>query len=199
MIRVATSIALGVHRLAPCHAVLMTLREDGHHIELVQLSVPALRALVAGDLDTASREAGATLTPYLVDESWLWRIRLEQVGADPASLQWIARAAVDAGTGEVVGHVGFHGRPDDGGMVEVAYSVDPRHRRQGYATAMLRTALEWAAWEPGVRTVRATISPDNTASLATLRPFGFEHTGEQWDDEDGLELIFERQLSGDAL
>jgi RimJ/RimL family protein N-acetyltransferase len=43
-----------------------------------------------------------------------------------------------------------------------------------------------------VHAVRASISPDNNASLATLRPFGFRHIGEQWDDEDGLELLFER-------
>jgi [ribosomal protein S5]-alanine N-acetyltransferase len=176
----------------------MTPREIGHHLELVQLSVLVMRALVAGDLKTASREAGAALTPYLVDQSWLWRIRLEQAAADPSSLRWIARAAVDAETGQVVGHVGFHGPPDGDGMVEVAYSVDPQHRRRGYATAMLRTALEWAASVPAVRTVRASISPDNTASLATLRPFGFEHVGEQWDVDDGLELIFERQMKGEA-
>ena len=161
----------------------------------MQLSVPVMEALVAGDLETASRDAATPLTPYLVDQSWLWRIRLEQVAADPSFLRWIARAAVDAATAQVVGHVGFHGPPDDDGMVEVAYSVDPQHRRRGYATAMLRTALEWAASEPGVRVVRASISPDNAASLATLRPYGFEHVGEQWDDEDGVELIFERPMT----
>lgn len=165
-----------------------------HRIELVALSVPALEALVAGDLEEATREAGTPLTPYLVHEAWLWRIRLEQVASRPEDLAWIARAAVDAATGEVVGHVGFHGPPDDDGMVEVAYSVDPAHRRRGYATAMLRAALGWATSEPAVRKVRATISPDNTASLATLRPFGFERVGEQWDEEDGLELVFELQL-----
>ena len=136
-------------------------------IELVPLGVPVMQALVAGDLDTASQQAGAPLTPYLVGEGWLWRIRLEQVASSPADLEWIARAAVDAATGDVVGHVGFHGPPDDRGMVEVAYSVDPQHRRRGYATAMLRTALEWAGSDPAVKIVRATISPDNAASLAT--------------------------------
>jgi [ribosomal protein S5]-alanine N-acetyltransferase len=77
-------------------------------------------------------------------------------------------------------------------MVEVAYSVDPQFRRRGYATAMLRAALRWAADAPDVAVVRASISPENAASLATLRPFGFERVGEQWDEEDGLELLFER-------
>lgn len=75
--------------------------------------------------------------------------------------------------------------------MEVAYSVDPRYRRQGYARAMLRALLRRAASEPEVRTVRATIRPDNVASLATIAGFGFIEVGEQWDDVDGLEIIFE--------
>jgi RimJ/RimL family protein N-acetyltransferase len=165
-----------------------------HPIRLVPLTVATLQALVAGDLDTARRESGAELTPYFLGEAWLWRIRLEQVERDPEALRWIARAAVDDRAARVVGHVGFHGPPDDRGMVEVAYAVDPAHRRRGYATAMLRTALAWAADEPAVHAVRASISPDNAASLATVRPFGFRHIGEQWDDEDGLELLFERPV-----
>jgi [ribosomal protein S5]-alanine N-acetyltransferase len=91
----------------------------------------------------------------------------------------------------VVGHAGFHGPPDETGMVEVAYSVDPAYRRRGYARAMLAALLRRAAAEPGVSTVRATISPGNVASLATISGFGFAEAGEQWDEEDGRELIFE--------
>ncbi len=76
-------------------------------------------------------------------------------------------------------------------MVEIAYSVDPAYRRRGYARAMLRELLRRAAAEPGVRTVRATISPGNVASLATISGFGFTEIGEQWDEEDGRELVFE--------
>jgi RimJ/RimL family protein N-acetyltransferase len=56
---------------------------------------------------------------------------------------------------------------------------------------MLAELLRRAVAEPAVRTVRATISPGNAASLATIAGFGFAEAGEQWDDEDGLELIFE--------
>jgi RimJ/RimL family protein N-acetyltransferase len=165
-----------------------------HDLRLVRLSVPAMEALVAGDLDAASRDVGIRLSPYLVEEGWLWRVRLPQVAADPAAIDWIARAAVDTSTAEVVGHVGFHGPPDERGMVEVAYSVDPAQRRRGYAGAMLAAALDWAASVPDVSVVRASISPTNAASLATIGPFGFEAVGEQWDEEDGLELLFERPV-----
>jgi ribosomal-protein-alanine N-acetyltransferase len=159
---------------------------------LLQLGLPALRGLASG---TPVEVQGVTLTPYVLEHRWLWELRLPQVLHDPAALDWIARVAVVPGLGPV-GLVGFHGPPDERGMVEVSYGVDPAFRRQGWARTLLGVALGWAAAAPGVRVVRASISPDNEASLATLRPFGFVQVGEQWDDEDGLELVFERAAGG---
>jgi RimJ/RimL family protein N-acetyltransferase len=167
---------------------------DVPEIRFVPLSPETLTALIDGDLAAASRSAGTELSPYLLSEEWLWRIRRDQIAADPASADWVVRAAVDVRTGQVVGHGGFHGPPDDDGTVEVAYSVDPVWRRRGYAKAILAALLERAAAEPGVRAVRASIRPDNVASLATIKGFGFRKVGEQWDPEDGLEWVFLRQL-----
>jgi [ribosomal protein S5]-alanine N-acetyltransferase len=158
-------------------------------VRLVPLSMMVMRALLDDDLESASALAGISLTPYFVEHRWLWEIRVPQVERDPSSADWIARAAVD---GEmVVGHVGFHGPPDARGMVEVAYSVDPAHRRRGYGTAMLGTALAWARQDERVAIVRATVDPENRASLATLASFPFELVGEQWDEVDGRELVYE--------
>jgi RimJ/RimL family protein N-acetyltransferase len=162
------------------------------HIRFVQLAPETLAALIAGDLPAASAAAGIPLTAYLLSETWLWRIRLDQIRADPASADWIARAAVAEPGGIVVGHGGFHGPPDADGTVEVAYSVDPAHRRRGYAKAMLAALLERADADPAVRAVRASIRPDNAASLATVAGFGFSKIGEQWDPEDGLEDVYLR-------
>ncbi len=162
-------------------------------MRFVELSSAAMTALSDGNLAEASREAGIALTPYFLtdDALRLWRLRVSQIAADPRSAGWVARAVVAEPEGVVVGHAGFHGPPDETGMVEVAYSVDPAYRRRGYATAMLRELLRRAAAEPGVSTVRASISPGNVASLATISGFGFAEVGEQWDEEDGRELIFE--------
>ena len=48
-----------------------------------------------------------------------------------------------------------------------------------------------AAREPDVRVVRASVGPDNVASLRLLSRYGFVEVGEQWDDEDGPETVFE--------
>jgi RimJ/RimL family protein N-acetyltransferase len=163
-------------------------------IRFVQLNPIALKALIDGDLPAASAAAGAPLTPYLMSESWLWRIRLEQIEQDPCSADWIAAAAVAEPCGLIVGHGGFHGPPDADGTVEVAYSVDPAYRRRGYAKAMLAALLKRAEEDPSVHAVRASIRPDNTASLATIAGFGFRKVGEQWDAEDGLEDVYLRRV-----
>ncbi|MEV6349313.1 GNAT family N-acetyltransferase [Actinoplanes sp. NPDC051851] len=162
-------------------------------VRFVKLSPAALTALVAEDLDAASAAAGLPLSRYLVDENWLWRVRLDDILRDPAAADWIARAAVAEPEGIVVGHGGFHGPPDERGIVEVAYSVDPQHRRRGYARAMLRSLLERADADPSITAVRASIRPDNIGSRATIAGFGFRKIGEQWDPEDGLEDVWMRQ------
>lgn len=186
-----------------CSATISTVTDESDRqapspasskrVRFVELPIAAMTALLDGDLSQASAVAGVELAAYFVADGArrLWRRRLGQMAADPGSARWIARAAVAEPEGSVVGYAGFHGPPDEAGMVEVGYSVAPEFRRQGYARAMLAELLRRAAAEPAVRTVRATISPGNIASLATISGFGFVEAGEQWDDEDGLELIFE--------
>ncbi|NKZ03057.1 GNAT family N-acetyltransferase [Actinomadura latina] len=152
-----------------------------------------MTALLNEDLAGAAAITGVPLTGYFTtgESKSLWRFRLAQLARDPSHAPWLVRVAVAEPEGHVVGHAGFHGAPDNG-TVTVGYSVDPAHRRKGYARAMLISLMEYAAAEPSVTTVRATISPDNEASLATIAGQGFTRVGERWDEEDGRELIFDR-------
>ncbi|MFG2088718.1 MULTISPECIES: GNAT family N-acetyltransferase [unclassified Spirillospora] len=163
-------------------------------IRFVELPTTAMTALLDGDLAAASAIAGVALTDYFVtdDAKSLWKFRLAQLAREPGDTPWIVRAVLAEPQGVVIGHAGFQSAPTPEGRVEVAYAVDPAHRRRGYARAMLTALLDRAASEPSVKTVRASISPDNAASLATIAGHGFTHVGEQWDEEDGRELLFDR-------
>ena len=161
-------------------------------IELVLIGKPVMMALLDGDIGEASQRLGVRLPEVFLDYDWLWRIRLRQVRNDPQAEPWLVRAVVAMSDRVVVGHAGFHGPPDSRGMVEIGYTIFPEYRRQGFARAAVARLLEEANADPGVEVVRASISPDNAGSLAVIRPFGFAHVGEQWDEEDGLELVFER-------
>ncbi|WP_275451176.1 GNAT family N-acetyltransferase [Arthrobacter sp. H14] len=118
-------------------------------------------------------------------------MRSEQITCAPADAPWVTRYVLVPGAVAPVGLAGFHGPPNADGMVEVGYRIDPGHRRRGYAREALETLLAIARAHPAVRVVRATVSPENVASRALVESYGFTTVGEQWDEEDGLEIILE--------
>jgi RimJ/RimL family protein N-acetyltransferase len=138
------------------------------------------------------------LSDYFVGPECLgtWRLREAQIAREPEAAGWLTRFIVDTSLVAAIGRAGFHGPPDAEGRVEVGYSVDPAFRRRGYARAALLVLLDWARSDPSIQTVRASIAPGNLASRRLVDAHGFIEVGEQWDDEDGLEMIFEVNLVG---
>ena len=57
-------------------------------------------------------------------------------------------------TGEVVGTAGFKAPPSDGGVVELAYGIEPDHQGKGYATEAAAALAELALSCAEVRIVR---------------------------------------------
>ena len=160
------------------------------------LDATVLQRLIAADLEGARDAAGVELPAEFLAETWLWTLRLGQLIGEPACAPWLVRAIVVAegeAAGTVVGHAGFHGPPDPRGVVEVGYRIVPEHRRRGHARAALGELLAYARAQ-GVKTVRASINPDNAASLALVSSYGFTQTGEQVDEIDGFELVFELRV-----
>jgi ribosomal-protein-alanine N-acetyltransferase len=160
------------------------------------LDATVLQRLIAADLVGARDAAGVELPAEFLAETWLWTLRLGQLIGEPECAPWLVRAVVVANgeaAGTVVGHAGFHGPPDPRGAVEVGYRIVAEHRRRGHARAALGELLAYARAH-GATIARASISPDNAASLALAAAYGFTQIGEQVDEIDGLELVFERQI-----
>jgi RimJ/RimL family protein N-acetyltransferase len=162
---------------------------SGPRLDLVLVTVEQLLAREAsnGPVALGYDDPHDVLGP----ESSPLRFRVAQVRDDPSVNPWLIRIAVLRSTGEIVGLVNFHGAPDDRGMVEIGYRVHPDHRRRGYASEMATTLWSCVARRPEVAWLRATVSPDNVASIAIIEGAGLVHVGEQDDPEDGLELIYE--------
>jgi hypothetical protein len=54
--------------------------------------------------------------------------------------------------------------------------------------------IDRAKRDPAAHVFRVTVSPGNAASLGLVAQLPFVEVGEQWDEEDGLETIFELQV-----
>lgn len=171
-------------------------------LDLVSIPPSALRDLLADRARAVESRLGIELPPDLAQRARrLIEIRLGDVEGDPGARPWLLRFVVlwkpeGSGRGQpVVGLIGFHGPPDASGRVEVGYEIFEPFRRRGYATEAVRALLGWASVR-GARRFVASIGPGNAPSLAIARKLGFEQTGSQIDEEDGLELVFE--LAGEG-
>jgi ribosomal-protein-alanine N-acetyltransferase len=162
--------------------------------ELVSMSMAFMRALVARDLPAAEAEIGAAVPVDFPDQlDNFLQFRIADLELDPAAQPWLGRAIVltePDGTRRIIGSAGFHAPPDADGRVEIGYRVEAPYRRQGVATEVVRALFDWAHAQ-GVDRFRASVSPDNVASLGVIAQFGFRQVGVQIDDIDGEELVFE--------
>ena len=64
-------------------------------------------------------------------------------------------------------------------------------RRQGYATEAAKAAMRWAIEHHGVRRFVASVRPDNLPSQRVVAKLGFRKVGQQDDEVDGVEDVFE--------
>jgi RimJ/RimL family protein N-acetyltransferase len=121
-----------------------------------------------------------------------WRV--PQVKADPTTNKWFVRFIVLRESGEIIGSTSFHGVPDSEGMMEIGIGIEEQFWNQGYAKEALRGMWSWVCGEPEVRTLRYTVSPTNIASVKIIEGFGFTHMGQQMDEIDGPEDIYEMSV-----
>ena len=128
---------------------------------------------------------------------FLYKLRVPYVIENEENNKWLFRNMFLKNTDERVGQMSFHLPPDEKGMVEVGLDVEEKYRGNGFATEALKTFWLWACDQPEVRILRYTVSASNHPSMRIIQKFGFTHVGQQIDDEDGPEEIFE--MSADVF
>ena len=122
--------------------------------------------------------------------------RINQVRKDPKVAKYLLRVAVLRESMEIIGSAGFHNLPDENGMIEIGFGIDPTFQNMGYGKQLLHGMWNWVVYEPGVKTLRYTVSPSNLISKQIIQKLEFDLVGEQVDDIDGVEEIYELS-SGD--
>ena len=101
----------------------------------------------------------------------------QQLETDPSLLGWGVWLMIHATERVVIGDVGFKGKPDHEGTVEIGYSVIPAYRNQGYASEAAQALVNWAFIQRGVKRIVAECSNDNAASIHILEKLDMKRLG----------------------
>ena len=146
---------------------------ESKRLRLVPISPADVRAKIeamsAADKAQLSADWLALLTGAIAPDPWVHGFSM-----------------VHRDSGGGVGSAGFKGPPDNEGVVEIAYAVEPEHQGRGFATEAATALVGYALSCDRVRTVRAHTLPQANASTRVLSKCGFQHVGEVMDPEDGL-------------
>ena len=121
--------------------------------------------------------------------------RINQVRKNPDVAKYLLRVAVLKKSMEIIGSAGFHNLPDENGMIEIGFGVDPAFQNNGYGQQILHGMWNWVVKEPEVNTLRYTVPPSNLISKQIIQKLEFKLVGEQIDDIDGVEEIYELNSS----
>jgi len=165
---------------------------ETERLRLVWLTEESMDALVGGRRGEL---------PFAVPPDWpdehdgrFLRLRLRQLRQDPARADWGVSAIVLLESGEMVGHIGFHGPPGvnarrEPGAVEVGYTVFPDHRRRGYAKFSLTTARPTHAYHDLTAVKRAWRGRGvgralKAAQIGWAKANGFEELRTQNDERN---------------
>jgi RimJ/RimL family protein N-acetyltransferase len=165
---------------------------------LIALTGPVIAEVLAGDPGAFLEHVGVGYpAEWPTEDRHVLELRRRQIG-EGVDHRWLLRAVVTRDEPAMVGRIGFHGPPDPNGMVEIGYKIDAQYRRQGYGFECAERLIAAAERLPQVTVVRASIAPDNVPSLRIAERLGLQRVGEQIDEIDGLELVFERNAGAGA-
>lgn len=150
-------------------------------LELVALSFEQLQSTLRCIPDLAS-ELDTLLVPALVDGNARRAVSMKiekmqnmPVLDHPWQTYWLIILSAE-NTG--VGLVGFKGKPDASGAVEIGYGIDPGYQGKGYMTEAVGALANWAFAHPECKAITAHgVRFDNLASQKVLEKNGFAETG----------------------
>ncbi|MBU9722747.1 MULTISPECIES: GNAT family N-acetyltransferase [Bacillaceae] len=103
---------------------------------------------------------------------------LEELAADSSLLYWGCWFVVRKSDGEVIGDIGFKGKPDKNKVVEVGYGLLEEYWNKGYATEAVGALIHWALNTPTVERVKAETLQNNHGSIRVLEKLGMKKVGE---------------------
>jgi [ribosomal protein S5]-alanine N-acetyltransferase len=157
------------------------------HLQLIPCELAHFEAMLRDE-----HELAALLRVKLADD-WLgfeaareaMPPSYEYLKAHPSALGWWTYLFIHTADSTLIGLGGFKGEADEGGMVEIGYSIAPSYRGQGLATEAAGAMIAYAFSHPHVTRVDAHTLPERNPSTRVLQNIGMKFAGPVHDPQDG--------------
>jgi len=85
----------------------------------------------------------------------------------------------------LIGNGGFHGPPDESGMVEIGYEIATEYWNRGFATEAAQALIDYAFAHDEIQAVIAHTLGEKNASNSVLQKVGMKFVAELDDPEEG--------------
>jgi ribosomal-protein-alanine N-acetyltransferase len=97
---------------------------------------------------------------------------IERLEKNEDEFGWGVWIIIEQNIRKIIGNIGFKGRPDDEGKIELAYHVVQEFQRRGYGFEAAQSLIEWVMNDTAVKTVTAECEDSNFASIRILEKLG---------------------------
>lgn len=84
-------------------------------------------------------------------------------------------------TMKVIGDIGFHGKPNELGEVEVGYGLVEHERGKGFGFEALKAIMDWLSFQDTVKVIKADCLIDNHPSSRILEKAGMKEVSRDTD------------------
>ncbi len=154
--------------------------------------VPATEAMLQAELQSPvqfskliNAQVPQKWPPELYDRRVVQFV-LERMSNDARETGWWIWYNILLGTAQsgdlLIGTLGFKGRPNENGIVEIGYSLLQEFQGQGYATEGVQGLIQWAFAQNDVSSIRAQTLHHNLRSIGVLTRNNFQMIGHGMDE-----------------
>ncbi|MRX72043.1 GNAT family N-acetyltransferase [Bacillus lacus] len=106
---------------------------------------------------------------------------LDSLREDPDSLGWGVWLVKILEDGSIIGDIGFKGKPDEYGKVEIGYGISAHYQNKGYATEAVEALLNWVNATGAVKIITAECLIENSPSIKVLNKLGLKEVSRNSD------------------
>ncbi|YAF95778.1 MAG: GNAT family N-acetyltransferase [Nodularia sp. CChRGM 3473] len=153
-----------------------SLQITTHRLELLPCSLEVAEAATAKNKLQVEKLLGARVCDeWYASEVWdFLPVYAQMLIDDPSQLGWGVWLMIQIDNATLIGDLGFCGKPDEQGTVEMGYEVLSTYRQQGYGFEAVQALVDFAFTQAELKRIISHSPDDHAASMRLLEKLGMQ-------------------------